>query len=142
LVTTSNAGTQVLFNGTAAPILYAGATQVNAVIPCELAGQSSTQLIVEYMGAQSPPVTVPLGTAAPGIFTANGSGKGAAAALNQDNSFNTPSNAAPRGSIVTFYATGVGQTSPCVDGQVYQSNFPTLTLPVIVGVGGSGAQVL
>ncbi len=29
-----------------------------------------------------------------------------------------------------------------MDGQVYQSNFPTLTLPVIVGVGGSGAQVL
>jgi uncharacterized protein (TIGR03437 family) len=43
---------------------------------------------------------------------------------------------------VTFYATGVGPTSPCVDGATYQSNFPTLTLPVIVGVGRFGARVL
>ena len=42
---------------------------------------------------------------------------------------------------MTFYATGVGPTSPCVDEQVYQSNFPTLTLPVVVGVGSSGSQV-
>jgi len=43
-VTKSNSGTQVLFDGTAAPILYAGATQVNAAIPCSVAGQSSTQV--------------------------------------------------------------------------------------------------
>ncbi len=142
VVTNSNSGTQVLFDGAAAPILYTSAGQVNAVIPCAVAGHSSTQMIMEYMGVQSPPLTVPLGSAAPGIFTADGRGQGQAAALNQDNSFNSPSNPAAPGSIVTFYATGVGLTSPCVDGQVYQSNFPTLTLPVIVGVGGSGAQVL
>jgi uncharacterized protein (TIGR03437 family) len=98
-------------------------------------------MVVEYMGAQSAPVTVLLGPAAPGIFTADGSGQGQAAALNQDNSFNGPSNPTPRGSILTFYATGVGATSPCVDGQVYQSNFPTIPLPVVVGVSGSGAHV-
>jgi uncharacterized protein (TIGR03437 family) len=141
-VTTSNGGTQVLFGGAAAPILYTGAGQVNAAIPCSLAGQTSTQMVVEYLGAQSAPVTLSLGPAAPGIFTADGSGQGQAAALNQDNSFNGPSNPAPPGSIVTFYATGVGPTSPCMDGQVYQSNFPVLMLPVIVGVGKSGAQVL
>jgi uncharacterized protein (TIGR03437 family) len=142
VVTTSNTGTQVLFDGTPAPILYTGADQVNAAIPCAVAGHSSTQLVVDYMGAQSAPLTVPLGAAAPGIFTADGSGRGQAAALNQDNSFNSPSNPAPPGSVVTFYATGVGPTSPCVDGATYQSNFPTLTLPAIVGVGSSGAQVL
>jgi uncharacterized protein (TIGR03437 family) len=141
VVTNANSGAQVLFDGTAAPILYTSAGQVNAAIPCSVAGKSSTQLVIQYMGAQSPPLTVALGPAAPGIFTADGSGKGQAAALNQDNSFNSLSNPAPRGSVVTFYATGVGATSPCVDGQVYQSNFPTLTLPVIVGVGSSGAQV-
>jgi uncharacterized protein (TIGR03437 family) len=60
----------------------------------------------------------------------------------QDNSFNSASNPAPRGSILTFYATGVGKTSPCVDGATYTSNFPTLALRVIVGVGSSGAQVV
>ncbi len=142
VVTTSNSGTQVLFDGTPAPIIYTSAGQVNTVIPCAVAGHTSTQMVVAYMGAQSAPLTVPLGPAAPGIFTADGSGQGQAAALNQDNSFNSPSNPAPRGSIVTFYATGVGPTSPCADGQVYERNFPTLTLPVIVGVGSSGAQVL
>jgi uncharacterized protein (TIGR03437 family) len=141
VVTNSNSGTQVLFDGTAAPIIYTSAGQVNAVIPCAVAGQSSTQMIVEYMGAQSAPLTVALSPAAPGIFTADGSGQGQAAALNQDNSFNGPSNPAPPGSILTFYATGVGPTSPCVDGATYQSNFPTLTLPVVVGVGPSGAHV-
>jgi len=140
-VTTSNAGTQVLFDGTAAPILYAGADQVNAAIPCVLAGQSSAQIVVDYMGAQSAPVTVQLSPAAPGIFTADGTGQGQAAALNQDNSFNSPSKPAPGGSIVAFYATGVGPTSPCMDGATYQSNFPILTLPVVVGVGSSGAHV-
>jgi uncharacterized protein (TIGR03437 family) len=142
VVTTSNSGTQVLFDGTAAPILYTGASQVNAVIPCEVAGHTSTQMVVEYMGEQSVAVTVPLGPSAPGVFTADGSGQGQAAALNQDNSFNSPSNPALRGSIVTFYATGVGPTSPCVDGAIYQTNFPTLTLPVIVGVGSFGARIL
>jgi uncharacterized protein (TIGR03437 family) len=141
-VTTSNAGTQMLFDGAAAPIIYTGADQVNTAIPCALAGHTSTQMIVKYLGVQSPPLTVPRGTAAPGIFTADGSGQGQAAALNQDNSFNSPSNPAPRGSILTFYATGVGPTSPCVDGATYQSNFPTFTLPVIVGVRSSGARVL
>ncbi len=150
VVTTSNAGTQVLFDGTAAPIIYTSAGQVNAVIPCALAGYTSTQMVVDFMVPEptgssehvlSAPLTVPLSPAAPGIFTADGSGKGQAAALNQDNSFNTPSNPAARGSILTFYATGVGATSPCVDGQIYQSDFPTIALPVVVGVGGSEAHV-
>ena len=43
---------------------------------------------------------------------------------------------------MTFYTPGVGTASPCVDGATYHSNFPTLTFPVIVGVGSSGAQVV
>lgn len=40
IVTTSNGGTGVLFDNIAAPILYTGAGQVNAVIPCALARPS------------------------------------------------------------------------------------------------------
>jgi uncharacterized protein (TIGR03437 family) len=141
-VTTTNSGTQVLFDGVAAPILYTSATQVNAVIPCSVAGHKSTQMVVEYMGAQSAPLTVALSPAAPGIFTDNGSGAGQGAVLNEDYSLNSPSNPAARGSFVSIYATGVGATSPCVDGEIYNSNFPTLTLPAIVGVGSTGAHVL
>jgi uncharacterized protein (TIGR03437 family) len=141
-VTASNGSTEVLFDGTPAPILYTSAGQVNTVIPCSVAGHSSTQMMVEYLGVQSAPMTVALSPAAPGIFTDDGSGTGQGAILNQNYSFNSASNPAPRGSIAIFYATGVGPTSPCVDGKIYESDFPTLTLPVIVGVGGTGAQVL
>ena len=75
-VTTTNSGTQVLFDDVPAPILFTSAAQVNAVIPCSVAGHTSTQLVVEYMGAQSAPLTVALSPAAPGIFTDNGSGTG------------------------------------------------------------------
>jgi uncharacterized protein (TIGR03437 family) len=141
-ITTTNSGTQVLFDGVAAPILYTTATQVNAVIPCSVAGHKSTQMVVEYMGAQSAPLTVALSPAAPGIFTDNSSGTGQGAVLNADYSLNSPSNPAARGSFVSIYATGAGPTSPCVVGQIYHSNFPTLTLPAIVGVGKTGAHVL
>lgn len=102
----------------------------------------SAQVVVQYLDAPSPPVTIPLAAAAPGIFTLNSSGAGEGAVLNQDYSLNGPSNPAARGSAVSFYATGIGPTSPCVDGQTYLTNFPQATLPVIVGVGNIGAQVL
>lgn len=142
VVTNSNGGTQILFDGIAAPELYTGATQINTAIPCSVAGKASTQMVVQYLGASSSPYTVPLSIAAPGIFTANGTGSGQAVVLNQDYSLNGPANPAARGSAVSFYATGIGPTSPCVDGQTYQSNFPLATLPVVAGVGNLGAQVL
>lgn len=141
-VASSNAGTKVMFDGVAAPILYTSASQVNVAIPCVVAGHSSTQVLVNYLGATSAPVTLALSAAAPGIFTADGSGKGQAAVLNQDFTLNGSTNPALRGSAVTFYATGIGPTSPCVDGATYQSNFPAATQTVVAGVGNVGAQVL
>jgi uncharacterized protein (TIGR03437 family) len=98
-------------------------------------------MVVQYLGAQSAPFAVPLNAAGPGIFTVNSSGNGQGAVLNQDNSLNGPANPAPHGSAIAIYATGV-PTSPCVDGQIYQSNFPQATSPVVVGVGNIGAHVL
>src|ERR1035437_248802 len=65
VVTNSNGGTQVLFDGIAAPILYTSATQVNTAIPCSAAGKASTQMVVQYLGAPSAPFAVPLSPAAP-----------------------------------------------------------------------------
>lgn len=140
-VTTASGGTQVIFDNLPAPILYAGATQVNAVIPCEVALHASTQVVVSYEGAPSSPVTLQLSASAPGIFTLNGTGRGQGVVLNADGSVNSSSNPAARGSEVAFYATGIGPTSPCVDGQVYTNNFPIATLPVTVGIGNIGAEV-
>jgi uncharacterized protein (TIGR03437 family) len=57
---------------------------------------------------RSIPVRIPVWPARPGLFTANSSGKGQAAALNQDGSVNSPANPAVKGSIAVFYGTGGG----------------------------------
>jgi uncharacterized protein (TIGR03437 family) len=54
--------------------------------------------------------TISVVNAAPGLF-AVARGTGAIAASNEDGSYNSASNAAPRGSVVTLYGTGDGQNN-------------------------------
>jgi uncharacterized protein (TIGR03437 family) len=75
----------------------------------------------------------------PGIFTGL-AGQEQVAAVNQDQTLNSPANPAGRGSVVTFFATGVGATLPALeDGQQPQPPvFPTPVLPLSVVIGGQG----
>jgi len=118
LVSNSLAGVHVLFDGVPAPVLYASAGQVNVVIPYSVAGESVTQVQVEYLGALSPPVSLPVAATAPGMFTRDASGVGQGAILNAvDESLNSASNPAAPGDWVSIYATGAGVTTPAgVDG--------------------------
>jgi uncharacterized protein (TIGR03437 family) len=111
-VATNLAGTQVSFGAFAAPILYASATQINAVVPWEVAGQSQVTVVAQYAGAGSASLNVPVANAAPGVFTFNATGAGQAVALNQDYSPNGPTNPAAAGSYVVVYFTGGGATDP------------------------------
>ena len=88
-------------------------------------------------------VTLPVAAALPGLFTANGSGKGEGAILNQDSSVNSASNPAAQGSVIVLYGTGGGQTSPAsIDGGFNPLNAEgTLLLPVTVTIGGQTATV-
>jgi uncharacterized protein (TIGR03437 family) len=142
-VDTITGGVRVLFDGIAAPMIYASAGQVSCVAPYVLAGKTATQIQVEYNGQRSNAVTVPVQAASPAIFTADASGKGQGAILNQDNSVNSPANAAAAGSIVVIYATGAGQTNPDgVDGRVAGTPLPLPRLPVTVAIGGADAEIL
>src|ERR1017187_1366782 len=124
------AGTSVQFNGIAAPMIYASATQTAAIVPYEITG-SSAQVTVTYQGQTSAPVTVAVSASAPGLFTLDSTGKGQAAAVNQNNSINGASAPAPIGSILSLYATGEGQTSPPgTDGKPGTATLPTPNLPV------------
>jgi uncharacterized protein (TIGR03437 family) len=141
-LTKTAGGTSVTFDGVAAPMLYAVNGQLSAIVPYSVAGKTNTQMQVTYAGQQSAPSAVPVTSAAPGLFTANASGTGNAAALNQDYSFNSPSVPALRGSTIVLYGTGEGQTAPGgVDGLVNSSVFPKPNLPVQVTIGGVKAQV-
>jgi uncharacterized protein (TIGR03437 family) len=124
------AGTRVLFNGVAAPLLYVSAGQVSAIVPTAVAGSSTADVQVEYNGVRSPTVTVPVLDARPGIFSVDGSGEGQAAIWNEDGTVNSPANPAPRGSVITLYATGGAETANVQDGQILDSVLPHINRPV------------
>jgi uncharacterized protein (TIGR03437 family) len=146
-VSTSVSGVQVLFSGTAAPLTYVGATQINAVAPYEIQGLLSPSVQVKYQGQSSNAFSLTPTSAAPALFTFNGSGTGPAAALNQDSTYNVPNNPAPKGSYIVLYMTGEGQTSPLgVTGKVTTVSVtppvtPQPVPPVTVLIGGQPALV-
>ena len=141
-VGTTLGGTQVFFGTSAAPVLYTSAGQVNAIVPYELAGTSSTNLTVWYQGTASAGDDLRVIDSVPGIFTLNTNGQGAI--VNQDGTVNSTTNGAPIGSTVSIYATGEGQTSPPgVDGAINGGSLP-LPVPVLgvtVQIGGLPATV-
>ncbi len=135
-------GTQVFFDGVAAPLLYSSANRITVEAPFELAGPS-TQIVVSIGAGASTPVSVPLASAAAALLTASQLGKGELAALNEDGSVNSAANPAPAESVVTIFASGWGQTSPAgVDGSVSGSVLAVPVLPVSIQLGGLPAYVL
>jgi hypothetical protein len=70
------AGTLVTIGGVAAPLLYAGIGQINAIIPYGLPVNTSTQVIVQQGNAYTTPQPIILAAAAPAIFTQSGAGNG------------------------------------------------------------------
>jgi uncharacterized protein (TIGR03437 family) len=112
-------GTQVLFDGLPAPLLYVQDQQINVVAPYELAGKTSTTIQVQYQGQLTTPVTIPVSVTSAAVFE---NPDGTPIVLNLDSSQNSQSNPISRGGFLTLYMTGAGQTSPpSVDGQVWQT---------------------
>jgi uncharacterized protein (TIGR03437 family) len=133
----------VTFDGIPAPLLYAGANQINAVVPYGVSS-TSTQMTVQFNGQSYGPIAMPVAAAVPGIFTLDDSGHGQAAALNQDGTLNSISNPAPRGTVITFFACGAGLMTPAVaDGTISPLTLPlpTPVLPVAVAIRGVTATV-
>lgn len=130
--------TRVYFDNVAAPMIYSLNRQVSAVAPYDISG--ATQVQVEYAGLRSQAVSIPVTTAAPGIYCYAG-GAGQAVAINtyadQSVAYNQARPATP-GSYLTFFITGEGATaSPWADGLLPVAPlFPTPAAPVIVRMGG------
>jgi uncharacterized protein (TIGR03437 family) len=138
LVANSLAGVQAFFDGVRAPLLYASAQQVNAVVPYSVAGQPTTVLQVEYLGVLSSPVTLQVAATTPGVFSMAGSGLGPGAIRNvSDESVNSALNPAARGDWVSIFATGAGVTTPAsVDGLLASAPLPAPNANVTVTIGG------
>ena len=140
------AGTLVSFNGIAAPLLYISPTQINAIVPFALAGQSSAQVVIDLWGVPSATFTLPLLNTSPGIFTATQNGTGQGAILQQGSdgqfSYNSSANPAAAGQALEIFATGMGVWTPAPQSDVFLSGEPFTTQPVSVTIGGQPAKVL
>ena len=134
LVAKQLAGTSVTFDAMAAPLLYAGANQINAIVPFGVAAKTSTQIVVTVNGISSPAAVEAVAASAPGIYSIDMSGTGQAAALNQDGTVNSASNPAARGSVVSFWITGAGLLNEAyADGEIVTKNPAGLALPLVYG---------
>ncbi|HEX4274822.1 MAG TPA: hypothetical protein VHZ74_05680, partial [Bryobacteraceae bacterium] len=126
------AGATVTFDDIGAPLLYVQSGQINAITPWELAGKTSTRMCAVYLGKTSC-TTAAVGGAAPGSFIVNPLPAPGSAVVNQDGTLNSPTNAAPVGSIVTLYGTGLGpEAAAPADGSLTQLPLPALASPVEV----------
>lgn len=110
----ASGGIKVTFDGTPAQLLYTTANQIGAIVPLSLAGKTSTVVQVAVGSQTSAALTKTVAATAPGIFTANSSGSGQGAIVNQSGTINSAASPAPKGSIVAIYLTGLGAASPTV----------------------------
>ena len=133
------AGVQVLFNGIPSPLLYASQNQVNALVPYGITGGATATVQVTTAGGYSPAVSLNLRPAQPEVFSSGG----AALALNQDNSVNSPQNPAAPGSSITIFASGAGglRSSP-PDGSIPSEAGGGPVLPVAVLLNNRSLEVL
>lgn len=139
---TSLGGTQVRFNGVAAPLIFTSGLQINAIVPSSVLGQTSARL--EIVGPNGSDVlTVSLAGVSPGIFTIPAGGTGPGAILhNEDFTLVSSGNPARTGEIVAIFATGLGQTTPPIrDGQQVAGLAPA-TGTVTVTIGGRTATIM
>jgi len=130
---TSLLNRQVVVNDvTPAPLYFVGPTQVNFQFPSAApAGSQRIAVRLADTGELIAGGTILVAATSPGLFTANSSGTGQAAAVNQDNTINSSSNPAPVGSVITLYGTGQGQVSPQVlDGTAAPSSPLATTVAV------------
>jgi uncharacterized protein (TIGR03437 family) len=126
--------TSVTFDGVAAPLLYVSNNQINTVVP--FGAKNTTHVCVTYLSNAPSCMDAELGVGAPGIFTipSISPGPAYAAAVNQDGTINSQSNPAPRGSIISLFATGLGPLSSIpADGDTVPLPLLTPTLTVMAG---------
>ncbi len=135
------AADQVFFNGIPAPLLTTSSTLMTAIVPYGIAGSTSVDVAVKYQGNVSATTTFPSAAVAPGIFTADSTGSGQAAAVNQDGTLNSAAKPAKGGSVISLFVTGDGQMSPAATDGKLTIGLAATVQPVKVTIGGLPATV-
>jgi uncharacterized protein (TIGR03437 family) len=125
------AGTKVWANGATVPILSASSMEVSILCPDSLPG-SDIQLVVETEQGMAKPLRTTSRSAAPGIFSLDGSGAGQGWILRGSTETNSvamvrnyrvPAQPAIAGERLLIYATGIGQLTN-ISVQIGESKVP------------------
>ncbi len=135
-------GLQVLIGYYVASLLEIEADQITFLVPSDLPTSGSASIEIVQNGLVTSELNCPLQATVPAIITASGSGLGAAAALNQDGTANSPSNPTAPGSIVSLYMTGLGLTNPAVYDGTVTINPGALEASIQVAFPDSFADIL
>jgi uncharacterized protein (TIGR03437 family) len=108
--------------GLPTPLIAVQEGTILAVTPFGLPLNQNVSLVVTVNGVQIKD-TLSTPSFAPGLCPfLLPDGTATAAAINQDGTVNSQANPAPPGSVIAFYATGLGQTDPpSNDGQAVES---------------------
>jgi len=139
-IPTSLAGTRVLFDGIPAPLLYAAANQINAVVPFGVTDKPATAVEIQTPSGNSSSAVLRVAAADPAIPAAFDSifGSYISIVLNQDGSINSLANRASPGEIVTFWVNGAGRfQQQLTDGAIVQSERIPPVLPVSARLFGT-----
>jgi uncharacterized protein (TIGR03437 family) len=111
-------GDRITFNGTAAPLLYVSAGQINTVIPYSVQ-PAATAVEVTTDAGTTKPTEISIQPTSLSLFPG--------LTFNPDGTLNSATNPAPKGATLVMYGTGIGVTSPpLADGSiVHGPPFPT-----------------
>lgn len=130
--------TQVTLAGKALPLHFVSANQINALTTNDSPTSANAEIIVSRpsTGQILAAGNVAMGPVAPSLFTKLANGTGQLAALNQDGTENSATNAAPRGSVIQVFGTGIGFVGGApADGDVPGAAVPGPTPEVLIGTG-------
>ena len=138
----SIAGVRLLIDGSAVPLLYVSRGQASGIVPSSVAGQPSLSVQAEVNGTLGTTLATAVVLTAPALFTADASGRGQAAAINEDGGLNGPITPISVGSIVVLYATGAGEVVPRGEAGAISPRGDGLAFPLTVEIDGQSAEVL
>ena len=128
------AGSRLLINGIAAPLLFAGPNQINAQIPYNI--PAGTAAVIAMRGnSASAPIGLKIQQAAPGIF---------GEIRNQDGTVNGPDRAASPASVLQAFVTGLGPSEPALPTGVAMPphSAANATVTLNATIGGQAAAIL
>uniref|UniRef100_Q01Z88 Cell surface receptor IPT/TIG domain protein n=1 Tax=Solibacter usitatus (strain Ellin6076) TaxID=234267 RepID=Q01Z88_SOLUE len=140
-LTNTLGGTTVNVNGSAIPLLFVSAGQVNAQLPYEIK-PGSAKLTVTAGGAESAAVNFDVAATGPGVFTIQQTNHVVAQNL-PDFTLNGADHPVLPGQYVTLYVTGQGSVDPPVTTGAGAPSDPLSypQAPVVVKIGGQPADV-